>query len=367
MRNKKGIIFMAATPPPYMGPSVATDIILNSRFVEEFNIFHIDTADRRPLKNLGKIDFINIILSLKHYFQLLKYLIFSGAELVYVPITQTTIGFLRDVPFIILSKLFRKKIVLHLRGGNFRNFYKKSNIVTQFFIRKTLRMIDRMIVLCHSLRKVFKHLVPEDKISFVPNGLNLNLDKSKTKNNEKLTIIFLSNLRKSKGFWETLFSIKKVVQYDSNVIFIFAGSWRYDEDRIKCQCYLKKEKIEDYVIFEDSIVGREKTNALQEAHVFVLPTYNEGHPWVIVEAMAAGLPIITTDSGCIKECVIDGENGFIIPKQDPSAVAEKIIYFMKYCEKRGKMGKRSRELYEQNFTEEHFVQGMINVINLTLN
>ena len=92
----------------------------------------------------------------------------------------------------------------------------------------------------------------------------------------------------------------------------------------------------------------------------------EGHPWVIVEAMASGLPIITTDQGCIKESVIDGENGFIIPKRDPDSIAEKIIHLIEQPELRERMGKKSRQLYEANLTEEHFVQRMIDTINLTL-
>ena len=98
-----------------------------------------------------------------------------------------------------------------------------------------------------------------------------------------------------------------------------------------------------------------------EADVFVFPTYYpfEGHPWVIVEAMAAALPIITTNQGCIKETVIDGKNGFIIPKKDPDAIAEKIICFITHPELRETMGNMSRKLYEENFTEKHFVQRMI--------
>ena len=93
----------------------------------------------------------------------------------------------------------------------------------------------------------------------------------------------------------------------------------------------------------------------------------EGHPWVIVEAMASGLPIITTDQGCIKESVIHGENGFIIPKRDSDSIAEKIIYLIENTESRERMGQKSCQLYEANLTEEHFVSRMIEAINLTLN
>lgn len=370
-KNKKTIIYMAPTPPPYMGPSIATQIILNSRFIDEFNVIHIDTADRRPLNNLGKYDLTNFYMALKHYFLLFHRLLFSKADLVYIPICQATVGFLRDVSFIVLSKLFRKKVVLHLRGGHFREFYNSSNKFMKYVIRETLKRIDRMIVLGSSLKILFDGLIPEEKLSVVPNGLNMALDKVRYKNPEKnhLMILFLSNLIESKGFKDVLYSVRNVIREHDNVRYVFAGDWRRNEDKLECEDYLKRENIHDYVEFTGTVTGRQKVKLLQDADVFAFPTYYpfEGHPWVIVEAMAAGLPIITTDQGCIKESVIDGENGFIIPKREPDSVAEKIIYLIEHSEARARMGQKSRQLYEANFTKEHFVQRMIDAINLTLN
>lgn len=370
-KNKNTIIFMAPTPPPYMGPSIATQIILNSRFIDEFNVIHINTADRRPLNNLGKFDLTNIYLALKHYLLLFHRLLFSKANLVYIPVCQATTGFLRDVPFIVMSKLFGKKVVLHLRGGHFREFYNSSNKVMKYVIEQTLKRINRMIVLGDSLKILFDGLIPEEKLSVVPNGLNIALDKVRYKNLEKdhLMILFLSNLIETKGFKDVLYSVKKVTQYHRNVRYIFAGGWRKDKDELECEDYLKREKIKDYVEFRGTVTGRNKTRLLQDADIFAFPTYYpmEGHPWVIVEAMAAGLPIITTDQGCIKESVIDGENGFIIPKRDTDSIAEKIIHLIEHPEVKERMGQKSRQLYEANLTEEHFVQRMIDVINLTLN
>jgi glycosyltransferase involved in cell wall biosynthesis len=270
----------------------------------------------------------------------------------------------------VLPKLFGKKIVLHLRGGHFREFYNSSNKVMKYVIEQTLKRIDRMIVLGSSLKILFDGLIPEEKLSVVPNGLNIALDKVRYKNPKKdhLMILFLSNLIETKGFKEVLYSVKKVTQNHRNVRYIFAGAWRKDKDELECEDCLKREKIKDYVEFRGSVTGRNKTRLLQNADVFVFPTYYpmEGHPWVIVEAMASGLPIITTDQGCIKESVLHSENGFIIPKRDPDAVAEKIIYLIEHSEVRERMGQKSRQLYEENLTKENFVQRMVDTINLTL-
>jgi glycosyltransferase involved in cell wall biosynthesis len=370
MLDKKTIIFMAPTPSPYMGPSVATEIILNSRFVEEFNVIHIDTADRRPLSKLTKIDVTNIYLGLKHFFLLLQKLLFNKADLVYIPISQRTVGFLRDTLFIALSKLFKKKVVLHLRGGYFREFYNSSGKVTKYIVRKTLKHTDRMIVLGECLKVLFVGLVPPEKLSVVPNGLDMVFDSNQDRNpsEDKILILFLSNLIETKGFKEVLYTVKQVTQRHANVRYVFAGGWRKNRVRRECEEYIEKENIKDYVDFIGTIAGKEKVKLYKDADLFVFPTYYpmEGHPWAIVEAMAAGLPIITTDQGCIRESVVDGKNGFIIPKRDAMAVTEKIIYLIENPHQREEMGRKSREFYEANFTKEHFVQRMIDAINLTV-
>ena len=369
-KNKKTIIVMAPTPPPYMGPSIATQIILNSRFVDEFNVIHIDTADRRPLCNLGKLDVTNIVLALKHYCVLLHKLLFNKADLVYIPISQTAIGFLRDVPFIVFSKLFKKKVILHLRGGYFGEFYNSSGRIMNCIIRKTLARIDRMIILGNCLKVLFDGLIPEEKLSVVPNGLDLFVEATRVSKpvSDRITVLFLSNLVNDKGFKDVLWSIPDVMHRNMDVRYVFAGEWMNDKDKIECERFIEEKKLGERIEFAGVVVGERKKELLRDADIFIFPTNypKEGHPWVIVEAMAAKLPIITTDQGCIKESVIDGENGYIVPKKKVKVLAERTIHLIKNQELREKMGLRSRELYEANFTKEHFVQRMMDAIDLTL-
>jgi glycosyltransferase involved in cell wall biosynthesis len=314
---------------------------------------------------------MNFYLAAKHYCLLLQKLLFGRADLVYIPISQTAIGFLRDVPFVILSKLFKKKVILHLRGGYFREFYNSSGRIMRYVVEKTLAKIDRMIVLGECLKVLFDGLIPAEKLSVVPNGTNMSFDSSAGTNhhNDDFVVLFLSNLIETKGFKEVLFSAKDVINQYQNVRYVFAGDWRKQEDKTECERYIQKEQIGDHVDFVGGVTGRQQVKLLQEADVFVMPTYYpmEGHPWVIVEAMAAGLPIIATDHGCIRESVIDNENGFIIPKRDHKAIVEKLSVLIEHPEQRRKMGRKSRQFYEDNFTKEHFAKRMIDAVELTLN
>ncbi|HRB38238.1 MAG TPA: hypothetical protein PK134_04995, partial [Bacteroidia bacterium] len=124
MSDKKyTVIFLGKLPPPYIGPSVACEIILNSKLKDEFNLIHLDLSDKRDINTLAKLDLTNFYLAFKQYFQLFWYCIRYRPDLVYVPAGQTNVGYTRDAGYILIAKLFGIKVLTHLRGGYFLNWY----------------------------------------------------------------------------------------------------------------------------------------------------------------------------------------------------------------------------------------------------
>lgn len=357
---------MGSLPPPLIGPTIATRIILNSKINEKFNLIHLDTSDHRNINTLGVVDLKNIYLAFKHYCVLCWLIINKWPDMVYIPVSQTTKGYLRDSVFILISKFFGRKVICHLRGGNFKNWYETTNSSTKWFVRKIHTLVDGQIVLGEKLINLFEGIISRENIFVVPNGRDFSFQNDKVEifeneqNTRTIRILFLSNLIKEKGYKDVLYSVKEVAQYFMTVKYIFAGIWMSDKERIECDKYIKNEEIEEFIDFVGIVKGKDKRTLLQKADIFLFPTYYppEGHPWVIVEAMAAGLPIISTDQGAITESIIDGVNGFIVEKQNPQQIAEKIKLLIENPEIRIKMGKESRRLYEEKFTEEKMVEGL---------
>jgi glycosyltransferase involved in cell wall biosynthesis len=88
---------------------------------------------------------------------------------------------------------------------------------------------------------------------------------------------------------------------------------------------------------------------MAENHIFVLPSYREGVPRSTQEAMAIGRAIITTDVPGCRETVVNGVNGFLVPKWNPEALAEKMIYFIEHPEQISLMGAASYEIAKEKF------------------
>lgn len=343
-----------------MGPSVATRIILNSKLKNEFELIHLDLSDRRELINLGIIDLQNIFLAFKQYLMLLWLIIFKWPAIVYIPITQTTIGYLRDAGFIALAKLFRRKVVCHLRGGNFKNWYNSTNRIMRWFVRRIHFLVDAQIVLGETLKHLFEGIVASEKIFIVPNGRDFEIEPRR-KILGKVTILYLANFIRAKGVLECLYATELICKFHYEVEFVFAGNWREKSVRKEFEAFLTQNS-DLPVVLKGPVYGREKYELLRDSDIFVFPpNSSEGHPWVIVEAMAFGLPIITTDQGCIKESVIDKVNGFIVEKQNPRQIADKIMVLLENPKMRARMGEMSRKLYLKKFTEDKLVSRMSQV------
>lgn len=353
---KPRVLFLGPLPPPYMGPTLATEVILRSRLAGEFDLVHLDTSDHREIDTLGLLDFTNIRLAITHYLQLFWMILRHRPCMVYIPISQTTIGYLKDSGFILIAKLLGRRVLCHLRGGNFRNWLAGASGATRLYVKTVHGLVDGQIVLGESLRGLFEGVVKPQHIHVVPNGKDVDY-RHRPATDGKVRLLFLANMVRSKGVMDVLHAVPLVTHECPEAEFWLAGSW---EDP------LLRREIEDYLAANrhlpirwlGQVSGQAKRDALEQADIFVFPTYYppEGHPWVIVEAMAAGLPVIATDQGAIRESVVDGDNGYIVGKQSPAEVAARVIALVRDPDLRAGMGARSRQLYEERFTEAAMVR-----------
>jgi glycosyltransferase involved in cell wall biosynthesis len=88
---------------------------------------------------------------------------------------------------------------------------------------------------------------------------------------------------------------------------------------------------------------------LVACHVYVLPSYHEGMPRTVLEAMSTGRPILTTAVPGCKETVVQGENGFLVPVRDAASLAERMIWFIEHRDQWQRMGQASRRMAEERF------------------
>lgn len=164
---------------------------------------------------------------------------------------------------------------------------------------------------------------------------------------EKICFFMLSRLLKSKGVVEYLEAAKSVKKKHPEVKFVLLGKY---ED--KMQDAVDKEYVEGLI--KVGVVERfEETNDVrpyyEKCSVYVLPSYREGTPRTVLEAMSMGRPIITTDTNGCRDTVINEKTGFLVPIKNADAVSEKMLYFIEHPECIQPMGLASREYCKEKY------------------
>ena len=358
--EKKKVLILGKLPPPYFGPAIATRILLNSKLKNFYTLYHHDTSLNEEISGIGKINLGKIWRSFSTYISLTAKIIYHRPNVVLIPISQTTMGFIKDSIFILIGRLFFRKTILHLRGSDFKNWVASSPKIIQLYVGFILGIVQGVIVLGNNLRYIFEDYCPVDKIFVVPNGGDYDFGQALTANQDPY-LLYLGNLLESKGIEDILKAIKilnKKQELDFQLHAV--GAWYSEETKRSCLKLVTENKLP--VTFSPAISGKEKLSMLKNASALVFtPREPEGHPWVVVEAMAAGLPIIATAQGAIPESVINRKNGYIVGIRRPSEIADKIDRLMKDTEQRKKMGKQSRAMYLNNFSEDKMVERLCHV------
>lgn len=356
MSNKKKLLILGKLPPPYMGPSVAFEILINSGLKDNFELLYLDVKANETLATLGKFSIKKVITNLSIYFKLIKILLTKRPDIVLIPISQATLGFLKDSVFLYICFLCRSKVMIQLRGSDFKRWLDNASSITRMFVAFTLKIPKGVIVLGHNLKYLFRDFFPEHRIYVVPNGGNYNIPEHQYNTDYPVKLIYLANLQSSKGIEDVIDAIT-ILHREQPGTFVMdiIGEWRKNETKEKCLAIIQKENLP--VTFYSSSVSKNKFEYLLKSDLFIFtPREPEGHPWVIVEAMASGLPVISTDKGAIIESVIDQVNGFIVKPSSPVEIAERAKQLISDSGLRISMGKKSRELYKQKFTETKMVQ-----------
>tara|TARA_B110000438_G_scaffold224917_1_gene218870 strand:- start:1351 stop:2367 length:1017 start_codon:yes stop_codon:yes gene_type:complete len=209
-------------------------------------------------------------------------------------------SFWRKFIFMLLAKVFGAKSIIHLHGSEFKDYYARSSKRRKKLICYLINNVDEFIVLSDTWND-FIHSITGRQCTVINNYVDI--DKTEGKRGDK-QIVFLGALIKRKGVYDL---IEACSQLTEDYTLHLCGS---GEDEQVAE-FIKTKNLTNKVIMHGWINAEQKRTLLSECNLFVLPTYNEGLPMVIIEAMACEIPILTTPVGAIPEVIIPGKTGYL--------------------------------------------------------
>jgi glycosyltransferase involved in cell wall biosynthesis len=320
-----------------------------SRPTEDLNmeVYDYTILFKVGLKHLVK----SALATIYHLMQFPIVLIVQNPKLIHIHTTDY-LPFWESSIYVFIAKMFFKKTILHIHATTFDKFYKDSNVVLSFLIRKTLHMADKIIVLSPRWKNFFTKLIPERKLVIIPNGVSVsvfnNQLKRKAFSSDDIQVLFIGGKEsKRKGVYDILKAIPIVVKkHTKNILFLFVG--RTDVNKLRNFC--EKKGISNHVKILGYIENDSMMEIMATADIYVLPSYAEGLPIAMLEAMAAGLPVVSTPVGSIPEVIEEGVNGFLVKPGDHNALAARIIELTRNERLRKRMGINNMEKIRKEYS-----------------
>jgi glycosyltransferase involved in cell wall biosynthesis len=273
------------------------------------------------------------------------------APLVHVH-TASRASFWRKCGVFFMARAARRPYLLHLHGGEFMQFYEKEcGRRAQRFIRSTLRQAALVVVLSEQWRERLQRICPEAKIEVLPNGVALP-DISQRRLEERPRIVFLGNMSRGKGIYDLLHAFALIAERFPEARLICAGGGSIVQARSMAARFDLTGRID----FPGWLDAEQKRRLLSTATLFVLPSYAEGLPMALLEAMSWGLPVIATPVGGVPQVVQHQANGLLVAPGNIKELAAALATTLEQQALRERLGKAARTTIEERFCRDRSIE-----------
>lgn len=356
------ILIIGPLPEPIDGCSYANAVLCKNFAKAGINYQTINTNTPNVASKQGtSFSFYKAFYFLKNYLNCYK--IFA-TDAVYITPGQTFFGMAKYAPFILLCILLRVPYIIHVHGNYLGSEYQQLKGIKAKFFKLLLSKAAAGIVLSESLRKNFKGLLPSEKVYVVENFVDDTIIQSFRKDSkpiDKLRILYLSNLIEEKGILDLLDALIEIKTQKIDFQLQLAGKI---ETTIAAIIQTKLGELQCHVEYLGLVKGEEKIKVLQNANIFVLPTYYkmEGQPISILEALGAGNIIITTSHAGIPD-IISTNNGYFVEPKNPNSIANIFEIIAKDIGGQINHFSESNAVYAKSrFTEQAFITKILEII-----
>jgi len=330
------------------GVSNYITLLINELNKEKIQITHLSVGQT----GLPSKDIFYPLLILIQLIKLKRTLKKLQPEIVHINPSLTYAAIIRDFLFLKITKKQGYPVLFFIHGWQKKISKKFENKICKNYFKKRFEISDMIVVLANEFKKELIDLGIDGEKIYVLSTMVESEKYFQEKNkffSNPYKVLFCGNMKKEKGPYELLNAVPLVLEKYCDTSFIFVGDGKELE---KLKRKTKEMGIEKNVIFKGYKTGNEKIELFRKSHIFAFPSHSEGFPTVVIEAMAAGLPLIITPVGGLIDAIEDGKQGLIISTKIPDSkeIAEKILYLIENPHLMKKMSennlRESKEKYD---------------------
>lgn len=266
---------------------------------------------------------------------------FSNAMIVHIT-TSSHWSFWESSIYLIISKFFGYRAILHFLS-DFQGFYGSARNLEKKLIQRVFKTADRVFVLSDSVRQIVASFKENREIVVLPSSVDIDgcsqYGTRKTKESNKITILFMGgNYGVRKGIHDLSVAIPRIAAECDSVEFWLCGG-----DDVQQAYSQLDDNFKNTVKYFGWVDEAQKQDLLSSASIYTLPSYSEGMPYGIIEAMAYGLPIVASNVGSIPEVVSNNKNGLLVSPGDIDSLVDSIVTLVRNPTMLHRIGKANIE------------------------
>jgi glycosyltransferase involved in cell wall biosynthesis len=261
------------------------------------------------------------------------------ARVVHVHLAGET-SLLRKLPIVALARFCTKPIVVHVHAAGPESLFERT---PGWAVRFVLRSADRVVALSRTWSEIIRRQVPDAKVTIIPNPATMPRATDCVDGREPV-VLFLGKLEGRKGYLDLIQAAKRVIQIVPSARFVFAGHGQ----TAQAEQTAAQLGISQAVRCLGWVDRKDLTHLLQRAAVFCLPSYDEGVPMAMLDAMSHGLPVVTTPVGGIPDLVFHNQNGILVTPGMIGQLTDELIRLLENKDGlRSRLGNAGRVTVEQ--------------------
>lgn len=333
-------------------------IIKNKYDKEDIEIEFFYQGVNKKHGDINKIEYL--IKYIKDLIRLISYLknnknikvVQLNPSFIFIPI-------IRDSFYIIFSKIFKKKVICFFRGWD-KYFERKlfNCRIKKILFNSIYGKVDLFYVLSKDFKYSLKKIGISKKINVTKTTFDGNKFQLIGKKEGIFKMIYLGRLQKKKGIFIILKALNELKTSNRKFNFTFIGWFADDKDQKKFNKMVDSYGLKDYIDLKGYLYGKDKVLNLVNNDIFVFPSYSEGCPNVVIEALAAGLFVITTKTGALKEIIRDGVNGMMVEKGDYNDLKSCLEWCMDNRGKVKELGDKNRKYAFETFESKVIIENL---------
>jgi len=360
-QNKLKILIGAHIGLPVGGISKNYESLLASNLMSKADVYFVETSKGDlSFAARGGYKIINILNACKNITRYVKTLVEVKPDIVHLG-TASGLSLLKHGAMAFIARLLRYKVIVQFHFSFSK--LQSQNILSNLAVWMIGYCNGAIIISSEwlQLQKIF----PKMRIKFIPNAIDTRIysDIERPRNTQidsGVQLLYLGHLGKDKGIYDLLQAIRVLKEKTlmKFMLDLYGESLEIGAFE-NIRTVIEKSGLSDVVRIHNPVYNEDKKKVLALSDIFILASHHEGMPISIIEAMAAGLPIIASMVGGITDQIIDEETGYLVQPNNPNELCQALQKLIEDRKLRIRMGSAGRERAVNNFDNNNRVESLL--------